>query len=280
MLRRAPLCWQDVVYYQLHARDLVGLGRSLGSVAFVEARARQGLASIEVLMHEYNEARSVLSDASYASLREGLDAGAGSREAVLEWLGQYIVFVGKSLNVLLRSPEAAFQMAVNQGENTAPGRSAVELLLHHLFALTPEYSAVEEFKAAAAAAHFALDDIVPKSSASLVPRWWLQYCNTDLRDRTIASYGPLDLEGLVVSVHPFKSEYAVGSLGGLIQYCSSRTGRVQRELTQDGHDAQITALLFSHGTSPLCSMCVCVCVCVCVCGCVCVAVAVRDAHWW
>ena len=51
----------------------------------------------------------------YASLRTALEEGEGTtREAVLEWLGQYTVFVGKSMSTLLKNPEAAFQLAVNQ----------------------------------------------------------------------------------------------------------------------------------------------------------------------
>ena len=59
----------------------------------------------------------------------------------------------------------------------------------------------------------------------------------------------MDLEGLLLTMHPFDDEFAVGSLGGLIQQCDLRTGRVMRELTANGHDAQITALRYSHGGS-------------------------------
>lgn len=62
-----------------------------------------------------------------------------------------------------------------QGPHTAVGRSAARLLDHHLYSMTPEYNAVNEFKAATATAYFNVDTRVAiKSSSRLVPRFWVQ----------------------------------------------------------------------------------------------------------
>lgn len=65
-------------------------------------------------MQEYHDAKLGVLRAKYTSLRHSLDQGGGTRESVLEWLGQYTVFVGKSMSTLLQTPDSAFQLAINQ----------------------------------------------------------------------------------------------------------------------------------------------------------------------
>jgi len=170
---------QNVVYYQLKAYDVAALERSLGSVAFVEGRACQGTTSLERLLYEYHEARAAVVDAKFGALRMSLDKAGVTREQVLGWLAQFTVWVSKSMSALAVDATAAFQLAMNQGPTTAPGKSAQRLLQHHLRSLTPAYTAIQQFRKAAAQANFAVEAPNPAlesmtSVRPLVPRWWLQ----------------------------------------------------------------------------------------------------------
>lgn len=140
----------DLVFYQLRALQLLGLSDSLGSLRFLEARARQGTGSLETLLHDYHDAIEELRTIKYSVLKEKLRSVESSRQAELQWLTEFMVFTSSHHATLSQYPHLTFSMAYNQPDISAPHIRAVELLQRQVELLNDQFDG--NLKAASRAA--------------------------------------------------------------------------------------------------------------------------------
>lgn len=88
--------FSDVVYYQLKALHLPQLKHTLGNLRFIETRARQA-GGLEFLLRDYHDAVDEVKALAYYVLKDvlaGEDTANVSRQAQLQWLTEFMVFVG------------------------------------------------------------------------------------------------------------------------------------------------------------------------------------------
>lgn len=69
---------------------------------------------MEHLLRDYHDAQEELRTLKYSLLKERLISADSSRQAQLQWLGEFMVFVGGNHATLVENPELVFQYALNQ----------------------------------------------------------------------------------------------------------------------------------------------------------------------
>ena len=115
---------QDLVYYQLRALMLPELRHTLGSLKFIQARAKQGTGGMEHLLRDYHDAQEQLRTLKYSILKERLISADSSRQAQLQWLGEFMVFASSHHQQLCANPVLVYQYALNQPDSSAPAKAA------------------------------------------------------------------------------------------------------------------------------------------------------------
>jgi len=141
---------QDMVYYQLRAHRYADLYRTLGCIQFIQRRASNGPGSMEHLLRDYHDAMEDLRTVRYSAMKDGMaakgtgpgtssvlagqgsssedDAGGASRAQLLQWVGEFLVFVGSAHAMMVEYPWLTFQQASNQPTLSAPALVARDLL--------------------------------------------------------------------------------------------------------------------------------------------------------
>ena len=94
--------------------QLTGLKDTLGSLRFIEKCADHGAGRMEHLLRDYHNAQEELRTLKYSILKDKLISAESSRAAQLQWLGEFMVFVGSHHSALAAYPNLTFQYAINQ----------------------------------------------------------------------------------------------------------------------------------------------------------------------
>jgi hypothetical protein len=139
---------QDMVHYQLRAHRYAELYRTLGCIQFIQRRAANGPGSMEHLLRDYHDAMEDVRTVRYSAMKEGMsskgalalhdsplagqgaasdDAGGSSRAQLLQWVGEFLVFVGSAHAMMVEYPWLTFQQANNQPTMSAPAQVAMSL---------------------------------------------------------------------------------------------------------------------------------------------------------
>lgn len=146
---------QDLVHYQLRAHRYAELYRTLGCVQFIQRRAFHGPGSMEHLLRDYHDAMEDVRNVKFQSMKEGMaragertpeshahasslsgqgyseehaDTSGSSRGSLLQWLGEFLVFVGSSHAAMVEYPWLTMQHAANQPTLSAPARVAAAMV--------------------------------------------------------------------------------------------------------------------------------------------------------
>ncbi len=142
---------QDMVYYQLRAHRYAELYRTLGCIQFIQRRAANGPGSMEHLLRDYHDAMEDLRTVRYSAMKDGMaargtgpgytsvlagqggglsdvDGGGASRAQLLQWVGEFLVFVGSAHAMMVEYPWLTFQQANNQPTLSAPAMVARDLI--------------------------------------------------------------------------------------------------------------------------------------------------------
>ena len=98
---------------------------------------------MEHLLRDYHDAQEELRTLKYSILKERLVSADSSRQAMLQWLSEFMVFVGSNHATLVQNPDLVFQYAINQVRHTldrALARRVRSFLSRPRFAVTPSCS--------------------------------------------------------------------------------------------------------------------------------------------
>eukprot|EP01138_Halocafeteria_seosinensis_P010237 gb/GECG01010455.1/.p1 GENE.gb/GECG01010455.1/~~gb/GECG01010455.1/.p1 ORF type:complete len:2817 (+),score=410.58 gb/GECG01010455.1/:1-8451(+) len=281
----------DLVYYQLRALDLSGLRRTLGDLLFIQRRAEQGVGSMEHLLRDYYDAQEELRTLRYSLLREKLKEEQGAspkeeedfsaaRSSLLQWIGEFLVFVSSHHSTLTSYPKLTFQYALNQPDSSTPFQTAEKLvkdecdaILEQLHAKENDYrelttkvsngaqendsgesdaeASKKETKNPSAPKQGGvelkqkLDHICDNAQTQLIPRRFLEWSNKPQRNRMVADFAGYNYEVSCISLNPDSSLIAIGFKSGTIQIIDADIGEMIRELSTGGHSAGVTCLAFS-----------------------------------
>ncbi|RYG41691.1 hypothetical protein EON68_02800, partial [archaeon] len=123
--------FEDLVYYHIRALRIDSIKGILGSLIFIERRARRGAGQMERLLRDYHMTQEEIRGLKLSVLKAMMsrsEFNKFSRAALLSWLGEYMVFVGSHHTQLTSYPSLAFQYALNQPDISGPHIEAVNLL--------------------------------------------------------------------------------------------------------------------------------------------------------
>jgi WD40 repeat protein len=122
---------EDLVYYHLRALKIDVTRDILGSLVFIERRARRGGEQMELLLRDYHMAQEDIRNLKLSLLKAIMsrdDFARFSRAALLAWVQEYVVFVGSHHTMLTSYPTLTFQYAYNQPDISGPHAEAKRLL--------------------------------------------------------------------------------------------------------------------------------------------------------
>ena len=183
---------QDMVYYQLRAHRYADLYRTLGCIQFIQRRASNGPGSMEHLLRDYHDTMEDLRTVRYSAMKDGMAAttagpssssvlagqgsspadqeggGGASRAQLLQWVGEFLVFVGSAHAMMVEYPWLTFQQACNQPTLSAPALVARDLLKRDCDTLVQEMESRTQAIKDLARAEF--DRLVEPIMSQLMPR--------------------------------------------------------------------------------------------------------------
>lgn len=102
----------DAQYHACSALRVDAVRRLLGSLLFVERRARRGASQIEKLLRDYNLAHQQLTTLNISVLKQAMtkaDFNTFSRAALLSFLGEFAVFLASNRTLITHYPGLTLQ---------------------------------------------------------------------------------------------------------------------------------------------------------------------------